>query len=81
MHHMLNTETEKRKRYVLGSRNLNNQAKLMITQPSQYSFITEGGLGCATSGELTQVASSPQSLKLAGGIVAGKLSLPPLLSP
>ena len=31
MHHMLNDESQKKKRQILGSRNLNTQAKLMIT--------------------------------------------------
>jgi len=44
MHHMLNDENQKRKRQIMGSRNLNTQAKLMITQPSQYSFSIEGEL-------------------------------------
>ena len=38
MHHMLNDESQKKKRQVNGSRKLNTQAKLMITQPSQYSL-------------------------------------------
>ena len=38
MHHLLNDESQKRKRQIMGSRNLNTQAKIMITQPSEISF-------------------------------------------
>jgi len=44
MYHLLNDEGERRKRKVLGSRNLNTQAKIMITQPSQLSLSLEGQL-------------------------------------
>ena len=53
---MLNDESQKRKRQINGSRNLNTQAKLMITQPSQYSFSIEG--------DNSQMASSPLRGKL-----------------
>ena len=56
MHHMLNDESQKRKRQINGSRNLNTQAKLMITQPSQYSFSIEG--------DNSHIASSPLRGKL-----------------
>ena len=42
MHHMINDESQKKKRQIMGSRNLNTQAKLMITQPSQASFTYDG---------------------------------------
>ena len=65
MHHMLNDENEKKKRHIMGSRNLNTQAKLMITQPSQVSFSVD---------ELSQIALSPSPTR-------GKVTLPPVLSP
>ena len=36
---MLNDEQERKKRQIMGSRNLNTQAKLMITEPSQASLL------------------------------------------
>lgn len=51
MHHLLNDEGERKKRQIMGSRNLNTQAKIMITQPSQLSFSLEG--------QFSHVALSP----------------------
>lgn len=42
MHHMLNDEGQKKKRQIMGSRTLNTQAKIMITQPSSNSFTLDG---------------------------------------
>ena len=38
MNYMLNDQVQMKKRLSNGSRNLNAQAKLMITQPSEMSF-------------------------------------------
>ena len=51
MHHILNDESQKKKRQINGSRNLSTQAKLMITQPSATSFTYDGG-------ELSPVSST-----------------------
>jgi len=41
MHHMLNDQGQKKKRQINGSRNLNTQAKFLLTQPSITTFNPE----------------------------------------
>ena len=41
---MINDDQMKKKRQIMGSRNLNAQAKLLITQPS-YTSLTQDGMG------------------------------------
>lgn len=69
---MLNDQVEKKKRFSNGSRNLNAQAKLMITQPSERSgsLYEEGG------GFLQSSILSPLS-----AMRYNKMKLPSLSSP
>ena len=70
MHHMLNDQVEKKKRLGNGSRNLNVQAKLMITQPSERSLFEDGG-GLIQSSVLSPLSAMRYK----------KMKLPSLSSP
>jgi len=58
MHHILYDEKEKKKRE-MGSRNLNSQAKLMITEPSLSTLLSKIDNRRNGEGQLTTLPSLP----------------------